>query len=350
MEVSTMQYNYLGNTGLKVSAMCMGSMTFALEKGPGKMPGTSQSEAFEILDSFAEAGGNFIDTADMYAEGESEVIVGEWLQKKERSDFVLATKARWPTGDGPNKQGLSRKYLMDALDASLARLQTSYVDLYYLHAWDSGTPLKETLSTLNDFVRAGKVRYIGVANFAAWQLQKAIDLCEKYNYEPITCIQQQYSLLCRETEWEMMPCCVANGISLLPWSPLKGGWLTGRYTPNTPPPEDTRVGWAEAMQWIPTCYSANNTPHTYKVVEVLTQIAKKNGREPAQVALRWLLQRSAVPSVVVGARTLQQLQINIQAVNFQLSVEDMAALDRASEIGLPYPHNLELLYGSSRNR
>lgn len=166
--------------------------------------------------------------------------VGEWLQKVDRSEFVIATKVRWPMGMGPNKQGLSRKYVIEALEASLARLQTDYIDLFYLHAWDSGTPLKETLSTLNDLVRGGKVRYYGVANFASWQLQKAIDICDKFNYEPISCIQQQYSLLCRETEWEVIPCCLANSVALLPWSPLKGGWLTGRYTPNNAPSKDTR--------------------------------------------------------------------------------------------------------------
>lgn len=162
------------------------------------------------------------------------------MKTKNRSDFVLATKARWPTGNGPNDQGLSRKHLMDALEQSLARLQTDYVDLYYLHAWDGGTPLKETLVTLNDMVRAGKVRYIGVANFAGWQLQKAIDTCEKYNLEPISCIQQQYSLLCRETEWETIPCALSSGLAVLPWSPLKGGWLTGKYKADTAPSKSSR--------------------------------------------------------------------------------------------------------------
>jgi aryl-alcohol dehydrogenase-like predicted oxidoreductase len=166
--------------------------------------------------------------------------VGEWLQTKDRSNYVLATKARWPTGNGPNDQGLSRKHLISALDESLLRLQTTYIDLFYLHAWDVGTPIKETLVTLNDMVRSGKVRYIGVANFAGWQLQKALDICEKYNLEPISCIQQQYSLLCRETEWEIVPCALSNNVAVLPWSPLKGGWLTGRYSSDELPPTDTR--------------------------------------------------------------------------------------------------------------
>lgn len=153
---------------------------------------------------------------------------------------MIATKARWPIDGGVNANGLSRKRLIEAVDDSLRRLRTNYIDLYYIHAWDGGTPLKETLSALNDLVRAGKIHYIGIANFSGWQLQKAVDLCEKYDYAPITCIQQQYSLLCRETELEIAPCVKDNKLALLPWSPLKGGWLTGRYQPNTMPGEDTR--------------------------------------------------------------------------------------------------------------
>lgn len=166
--------------------------------------------------------------------------VGEWLKTKERSDFVIATKARWPIAPGVNNIGLSRARLMKAVDDSLRRLQTDYIDLFYLHAWDAGTPLKESLSALNDLVRAGKIHYIGVANFSGWQLQKAIDICEKYDYAPITCVQQQYSLLCRETEWETAPCVQENKLALLPWSPLRGGWLTGRHKIGAAPDADSR--------------------------------------------------------------------------------------------------------------
>lgn len=307
------------------------------------------------------------------------VSVGEWLYTKKRSDWVIATKARWPTGRGPNDQGLSRSHLMAALEASLERLKTTYVDLYYIHAWDGGTPLKETLVTLNDMVRAGKVRYIGIANFSGWQLQAAIDLCERLHLEPISCIQQQYSLLCRETEWEIIPCARNSGLAVLPWSPLKGGWLSGRYQPNSPPPNEgryvfsfishfspvshpsnltsmpstlvpNRVAWSEALHWPPTNFSDYANDHTWNIIKTLESIAKEIHRTPSQVALRWLLQKPCVPSVLIGARTIDQFHDNLQIITFELSEAHMNLLDSVSAIQAPYPYDLDMLYGASRYR
>src|SRR5208337_696906 len=195
-----------------------------------------------MLDRFVEAGGNFIDTANVYNDGVSEEIIGRWLKDKHRDDFVIATKVRFPMGEGPNDVGLTRKHILAAVEESLRRLGTTYIDLYQVHVWDEFTPLEETLSTLNMLVQSSKVRYIGASNFTGWQLQNAIDMSKQKGWEPFCCLQPQYNLLCRSTEWEVLPVCEHEGLGVIPWSPLLGGWLSGKFHRGmTAPPEDTRV-------------------------------------------------------------------------------------------------------------
>ncbi len=216
-----MEFRYMGRTGLKVSELCLGAMTFGRE--------ADEATSFAMMDRFVAAGGNFIDTADVYSQGVSETIVGRWLQGQARDQVVIATKARFSMGEGPNRVGLSRKHLLHAVEDSLRRLGTDYLDLYQVHCWDPGTPLEETLSTLNQLVLQGKVRYIGVSNFKAYQLQKAIDLSRANGWEVMACLQPLYNLLDRTIEWELVEVCQNEGLGIIPWSPLRGGWLTGRY-------------------------------------------------------------------------------------------------------------------------
>ncbi|HEV7626939.1 MAG TPA: aldo/keto reductase, partial [Streptomyces sp.] len=209
-----MRNRLLGNSGLRVSELCLGSMTFGRE--------TDEETSSSILDTFVEAGGNFIDTADVYSRGGSEEILGRWLTKQRRDDLVVATKVRFPMGDGPNDKGLGRKHIIEGVEASLRRLRTDYIDLYQVHCWDPATPLEQTLSTLDSLVRAGKVRAVGASNFSGWQLQKAVDISRRRGWEPFTCLQPLYNLLDRETEWELLPVCRNEGLGVIPWSPLRG--------------------------------------------------------------------------------------------------------------------------------
>ena len=228
-----MDYRFMGKTGLRVSDLCLGAMTFGRE--------ADEKLSHQMMDRFVEAGGNFIDTANVYSLGLSEEIVGSWLQTQHRDDLVIATKVRFPMGPGPNEVGLSRKHILASVEASLRRLHTDYIDLYQVHCWDPITPLEETLSTLNDLVRDGKVRYIGASNYSGWQLQKAIDLSKQMGWEPFTCLQPLYNLLDRSLEWELIPLSLNEGVGVIPWSPLRGGWLSGKFRRGmTMPAEGTR--------------------------------------------------------------------------------------------------------------
>ncbi len=327
-----MEYRFLGKTGLKVSALCLGAMTFGRE--------SSEEVSRQILDRFIAAGGNFIDTADVYAGGASEEIVGRWLAGKPRDSFVIATKVYFPIGQGPNDVGLSRKHILAGVDASLRRLGTDYIDLYQVHCWDDATPLEETLSTLDDLVRAGKVRYVGASNYAGWQLQKAIDLSRRMGWEPFVCLQPQYNLLTRTIEWEVLPVCHAEGLGVILWSPLRGGWLSGRFRRGmAAPPDDSRIATAEERGWGER-WSAYNNERTWDLLDELHAVADEAGRTPAQVAINWLLQRPGVTAPIVGARTLEQLESNLGAEGWALDPEHLVRLDRASDPGLPYPYDV----------
>lgn len=333
-----MEYRFLGSTGLKVSELCLGAMTFSWS--------TNKEDSHWILDRFVEAGGNFIDTADVYSRGGSEEVVGGWLKDQSRDELVIATKVRFPMGEGPNEIGLSRKHILAGVEASLRRLQTDYIDLYQVHCWDSGTPPEETLTTLNSLVNSGKVRYIGASNFSGWQLQKAIDLSRQMGLERFVCLQPLYNLLDRSIEWELIPVCKNEGIGVIPWSPLRGGWLAGKYQRGmTSPPEGTRVKMAEERGWGET-FTDYNTEHTWNLLDNLYAEAKELEKTPAQVALRWLMQRPAVTAPIIAARTREHLEDNLGASGWSLNSEQMDRLTQASDKPLPYPY--ETLQRSQR--
>ncbi len=284
------------------------------------------------LDRYLDQGGNFVDTANVYSAGVSEEIIGRWLAKHPdaRDRVVLATKGRFPMGDGPNDVGLSRTNLTRALDASLKRLQTDTVDLYQAHAWDALTPLEETLRFFDDAVRAGKIRYAGVSNFVGWQLQKAAMLTDVLGLTPIVTLQPQYNLLVREIEFELTDVCLNENIGILPWSPLAGGWLTGKYQRDQTPTGDSRLG-DDPERGMEAYAPRNAQERTWQVIEAVGKIAQSRRVSMAQVALAWTADRPAVTSVILGARTVEQLDDNLAAAGLHLSEEETALLDTASE-------------------
>jgi aryl-alcohol dehydrogenase-like predicted oxidoreductase len=337
-----MEYRTLGSTGTVVSALCLGTMTFGAE--------SDEEVAYEQLDRFLEEGGNFLDTADVYADGESEGIIGRWLgSRAEAHDrVVIATKGRFPTGEGANEVGLSRVRLTRALDASLRRLGVDTIDLYQAHAWDPLTPLEEMLRFLDDAVRAGKVHYVGVSNFIGWQLQKAALLARHLGLAPIVTLQPQYNLLQRGVEFELTQVCVNEGIGMLPWSPLGGGWLTGKYRRNVPPTGATRLG-EDPERGMEAYGRRNPEERTWRVIDTVRSVAEARGVSMAQVALAWLVDRPAVTSVILGARTLEQLDDNLGAADLHLTATETARLDQASTpIVDDYPYGE--LGVSQRNR
>ncbi|GAA2805788.1 aldo/keto reductase [Saccharopolyspora taberi] len=338
-----MQYRSLGSTGCAVSAFALGTMTFGKETG--------EQDAHDQLDRFAAAGGTLVDTADVYNAGASEQIIGRWLARQPasvRDHVVLASKGRFPTGTGPNDVGLSRKHLATALDASLARLGVECLDLYQVHAYDPRTPLEETLRFLDDAVRAGKVHYVGLSNFTGWQLQRAVDLAEFGGLARPVTLQPQYNLLVREIEWEIVPAARANGLGLLPWSPLGGGWLTGKYARDERPVGQTRLG-EDPERGTEAYEPRNRSQRTWDVIEALRKIAGDRGVSSAQVALAWVADRPAVSSVILGARTLGQLDDNLDAADLHLSPEETALLDTVSDPGAAdYPYGTMGLEQRSR--
>ncbi len=320
-----MDYRPLGRTGCAVSNLTLGTMTFGKE--------TDEPGAHEQLDAFAEAGGNLVDTADVYNAGVSEEIIGRWLADRPadvRDATVIATKGRFPTGDGVNDIGLSRRHLQRALDASLRRLGVDCVDLYQVHAWDPLTPVEETLGFFDDAVRAGKVRYAGLSNYAGWQVQKAVDVAEhRHLPRPVT-LQPQYNLLAREIEWEIVPACLENGLGLLPWSPLGGGWLTGKYTRDQRPEGATRLG-EDPARGVEAYDKRSASERTWAVVDAVQAAAESSGVPMSSVALSWLHDRPGVSSVILGARTTEQLTANLSAAGLHLDEATTAALDAASD-------------------
>ncbi|WP_433111291.1 aldo/keto reductase [Micromonospora sp. CA-246542] len=318
-----MRYRNLGATGTVVSTLCLGTMTFGAE--------TDEEGSFAQLDRFVEAGGTFLDTADVYSRGISEEIVGRWLRARPdvRDRLVIATKGRFPMGPGANDAGLSRVHLTRALDASLRRLGVEAVDLYQAHAWDPLTPLPETLRFFDDAVRAGKIRYAGVSNFTGWQLQKAALLTQHLNLTPIVTLQPQYNLLAREIEFELVPVCENEGIGILPWSPLGGGWLSGKYRRDTTPTGATRLG-ENPERGVEAYAGRNGQERTWQVLDAVGQVAKDLGASMSAVSLAWLAARPAVTSVILGARTIEQLDDNLTAADLVLNDEQMRLLDEAS--------------------
>ncbi len=326
-----MEYRTLGRSGCAVSTLALGTMTFGNE--------TDEAGAHEQLDAFMEAGGTLIDTADVYTRGASEAIIGRWLAKTPvRDQVVLATKGRFPMGDGRNDSGLSRRHLRDALDASLRRLGVDCVDLYQVHAFDPLTPPEETFGFLDDAVRAGKILYVGLSNYAGWQIQKVVDVCERLGLAVPVTMQPQYNLLAREIEWEIVPACASTGLGLLPWSPLGGGWLTGKYTREERPTGATRLG-EDPERGVEAYDRRSGSERTWDVIDAVGAIASDRGASMAQVALAWLHDRPSMTSVILGARTLEQLRDNLGAAGLHLSDEETARLDSASDPGAAaYPY------------
>ncbi|MEU8300490.1 aldo/keto reductase [Micromonospora sp. NPDC048909] len=318
-----MRYRTLGATGTVVSTLCLGTMTFGAE--------TDEAGSFAQLDRFVEAGGTFVDTADVYSAGVSEEIVGRWLRARPglRDRVVIATKGRFPMGQGANDAGLSRVHLTRALDASLRRLGVEAVDLYQAHAWDPLTPLPETLRFFDDAVSAGKIRYAGVSNFTGWQLQKAALLTQHLNLTPIVTLQPQYNLLAREVEFELVPVCENEGIGILPWSPLGGGWLTGKYRRDTAPVGATRLG-ENPKRGVEAYAPRNAQERTWRIIDAVRQVAEDRGTSMSAVALAWLAARPAVTSVILGARTTTQLDDNLTSADLLLDAEQTRLLDEAS--------------------
>jgi aryl-alcohol dehydrogenase-like predicted oxidoreductase len=318
-----MEYRSLGGTGTVVSTLCLGAMTFGNESDEG----ASHAQ----LDRFVERGGNFVDTADVYSRGVSEEIIGRWLAARPalRDQVVIATKGRFPMGDGPNDHGLTRTHLARALDASLRRLGVETIDLYQAHAWDPITPIEETMRFFDDAVRAGKIRYIGVSNFLGWQLQKAALLAQVRGLSPIVTLQPQYNLIARDIEFELVDVCRNENIGILPWSPLAGGWLTGKYRRDEVPTGATRLG--EKPDRGMEAYAPRNAQdRTWQIIDTVRRVAEGRGVSMSQVALAWAADRPAVTSVILGARNLEQLDDNLGAAGLHLTESEAALLETAS--------------------
>jgi aryl-alcohol dehydrogenase-like predicted oxidoreductase len=330
-----MEYRTLGRSGCAVSSLCLGTMTFGVE--------TDEPGAHQQLDRFIEAGGNLVDTADVYGDGGSEEIIGRWLASRPAEvtePVVLATKGRFPrAGDGsPSGAGLSARHLSRALDASLRRLGLESVDLYQVHAYDPLTPLEETLRTLAGFIRAGKIRYYGLSNFTGWQLTKAVHLARALDVPGPVTLQPQYSLLAREIEWEIVPAALDAGMGVLPWSPLGGGWLSGKYRRDQRPSGATRLG--DDPNRGMEAYGRRGTERTWNVIDAVQKVAEGRGVSMAEVALAWVTARPGVTSTIIGARTLSQLEANLRAADLRLTAPEAAALDAAS-----HPHPVDYPYG-----
>jgi aryl-alcohol dehydrogenase-like predicted oxidoreductase len=327
-----MEYRTLGRSGCAVSALCLGTMTFGDE--------SDEKVAHAQLDLFVEAGGTFVDTADVYAGGESESIIGRWFAARPADvtdRIVLASKGRFPTAGDPNGAGLSARHLTRALDASLTRLGLDVIDLYQAHSFDPLTPLDETLRTMDGFVRAGKIRYYGFSNFTGWQLTKAVHVARELGLVAPVTLQPQYSLLVREIEYEIVPAAQDAGLGLLPWSPLGGGWLTGKYQRSQRPTGATRLG--DNPDRGMEAWERRGTERTWDIIDAVQSIAESRDVSMAEVALSWVTDRPGVTSTILGARTTEQLETNLRSARLQLTAAETAVLDGASDLHAPdYPY------------
>jgi aryl-alcohol dehydrogenase-like predicted oxidoreductase len=327
-----MQYKTLGDTGLLVSTLCFGAMTFHGGSGLFKMiGGSNQSEADELIKACIERGINFFDTADVYSEGGSEEMLGQCLKNLgiARKDVVIATKCFGRVGPGHNDVGASRKHIMEAVDASLKRLKTDYIDLYQIHGTDPITPVEETLRALDTLVNQGKVRYIGCSNWAAWKLQRALDVSEFRNLARFDSLQAYYSIAGRELERELVPLMEFSKTGLLVWSPLAGGLLSGKFSRDNQKPANSRRSEFD--------FPLVDKERTWKILDVMNPIAKEHKCSAARIALAWLLAKSVVTSVIIGARNLQQLEDNCASVDIKLTDAQIQALDAVSELPPEYP-------------
>jgi aryl-alcohol dehydrogenase-like predicted oxidoreductase len=330
-----MNYRQLGHSGLKVPELCFGTGTFGAGNEFFKAWGDTQDkEAARLIDICMEAGCNFFDTADGYSDGKSEEVLGKAIAHLKREDILLSTKATFRTGPSPNDLGSSRYHITQALHGSLKRLNTDYVDVYHMHAFDALTPVEETLNTLDKFVREGKVRYIACSNFSGWHLMKSLSVSERYGWARYVGHQVYYSLIGRDYEWELMPLAADQGVGALVWSPLGWGRLTGKIRRGQPLPENSRLQNKNVHDAGPT----PDWEYVYKVVDALDEVAKETGKTVPQIALNWLLQRPTISTLVIGARDEKQLRANLASVGWQLSTEQIAKLDAVSAVPIAYPY------------
>lgn len=332
-----MEYRNLGDSGLKVSTLCLGTMTFgeADENSFMHQVGCDEKTSFAIMDRALEAGVNFFDTADVYGQdGLSERVIGNWFKEnRRRDDVVLATKFRFRMGSGPNTSGAARVRIMRTVEDSLRRLQTDRIDLYQIHMQDIDTPEEETLRALDDLVRQGKVLYAGCSNYAAYRMTESVMISRRDRLSAFIGLQAQYSLLERELEREHVPACEKFGLGILPWSPLAGGFLSGKYRRNQTPPAGSRLEkWKER-------YSRFDSERNWKVLDAVLEVAQQVDASPAQVSLAWLLNKPAVTSVIFGARSVEQLDENLKTADVSLTNDMMSRLDEASSFRLGYPYD-----------
>ena len=337
-----MQYRQLGRSGLFITDLSLGTMTF----GDPRSKGTTAEEAKRIIDRYLEAGGNHLDTANVYNAGKSEEIVGQALKDK-RHDVTIATKVNFPEGEGYNDRGLSRHNIVRTVENSLRRLQTDYIDLLYMHCQDSTTPIEESLRAFDDLVRAGKVRYIGASNFLAWRLMKALSASDTRSTERFVAAQYQYSLVKRDIEYEYLSLFQEEGMGLLPWGPLGGGFLSGKYRKGQRPAEkDGRIGSHPGH--TEEAWQRRDTEQNWDIIDAVGEIAEVHAATYAQVALAWARQRPTVTSVIIGARTMEQLEDNLKAAELQLSEAEMERLNAVSEPGELYPYRFLREYEQKR--
>lgn len=323
-----MDYRLLGRSGLKVSSLSIGTATFG---GDGLWGNTDVAEARRQIDLCLDHGVNLVDTANVYSKSVSETIIGEALSDGRRDRVLLATKVRFPTGDGPNDRGLSRWHIMRECEKSLKRLKTDVIDLYQVHEWDGQTPLDETLEALDTLVKQGKIRYVGCSNCSAWHLMKALATSDAKGYQRFVSQQIHYTLQAREAEYELVPAGLDQGVGILVWSPLGGGWLSGKYTRHSKPDDGRQVrGFKEPP--------IRDWDALWDIVDVINEVARNHGVSGAQVALAWLLQRPLVASVIVGGRNFRQFEDNLKAAELKLSDEDVRQLDAVSRPPLIYPY------------
>lgn len=357
-----MEYRFLGKTGMRVSALCMGCMTFE----PGMVP---EDLAHKMLDHYVELGGNFFDMANNYP-GVEEVF-GRWLKNRpDRDRFVIASKVRYPVGDGPNDVGLSRKHMMKQIDESLKKIGTDYLDLYQAHCWDHITPIEETLSTFDALVKSGKVRYIGCSNFTGWHIAKSQAVSEKHNWVAFVSVQAQYSLMTRSAEFEIIPASIEHRVSVNCWSPLAAGWLSGKYHRDKMPPEGSRMArvaktkeeWEQILSvgvdtQIPhptklkseeefrELMQKNENERRWRIIDAVGDVAKVHGKTHSQVAFAWLLAKPGVCSPVMGVSSLEQMDENLGSLGLRISTEEMNWLNKVSDQGKSYPHDFLEKYG-----
>ena len=337
-----MEYRQLGRSGLKVSVLTMGTMTMG-GKGPfAKVGNVGLAEARRLIDLCIDAGVNLIDTADVYSAGASEEIVGGALGGKRKGGVLIATKVRFPMGDGPNDRGLSRYHIVNECEASLKRLKTDVIDLYQLHEWDGLTPLEETLSALDMLLSAGKIRYVGCSNYSGWHVMKALAIAERFRLPRFIAQQIHYTLQAREAEYELIPITIDQGLGILVWSPLAGGLLSGKHRRNQATPQGTRqlAGWNEPP--------IHDEEKLWNIVDVIVETARARGVSGAQVALSWLLGRPGVTSLIIGGRSEAQFKDNLAAADLMLSQEERKRLDDVSAPTLLYPYWHQLATAKDR--